>query len=201
LRNVALVPLWRKRQIINYLDKGFAHGTAIATLAAIINSPMEQIPMNTLIRLALVSAACAAALVFSAGVSAHGDVTPQAVDTKGLPPLGEKWEAENPYRGNAAAIAVGTSGYAQNCARCHGIEAISGGIAPDLRMLDRDCMTQADSKKASCIKENDDYYATTVRKGRVRNGAVYMPPFEGMLQQEAVWAIKAYLETRRTDKP
>ena len=131
--------------------------------------------MNTLIRLALVSAACAAALVFSAGVSAHGDVTPQAVDTKGLPPLGEKWEAENPYRGNAAAITVGTSGYAQNCARCHGIEAISGGIAPDLRMLDRDCMTQADAKKASCIKENDDYYATTVRKGRVRNGAVYMP--------------------------
>jgi mono/diheme cytochrome c family protein len=62
-------------------------------------------------------------------------------------------------------------------------------------------MTQADAKKASCIKENDDYYATTVRKGRVRNGAVYMPPFEGMLQQEAVWAIKAYLETRRTDKP
>jgi mono/diheme cytochrome c family protein len=36
----------------------------------------------------------------------------------------------------------------------------------------------------------------SVRKGRVRNGAVYMPPFEGILQQEAVWAIKAYLETK-----
>jgi hypothetical protein len=24
-----------------------------------------------------------------------------------------------------------------------------------------------------------------------------MPPFEGILQQEAVWAIKAYLETKR----
>ena len=102
------------------------------------------------------------------------------------------------YRGNAAAITVGTSAYAQNCARCHGIEAISGGIAPDLRMLDRDCMTQAADRKAACFKENDDYYATTVRKGRVRNGAVYMPPFDGILQQEAVWAIKAYLETRRT---
>jgi mono/diheme cytochrome c family protein len=46
----------------------------------------------------------------------------------------------------------------------------------------------------------DEYYASTVRKGRVRNGAVYMPPFDGILQQEAVWAIKAYLETRRADK-
>lgn len=27
-----------------------------------------------------------------------------------------------------------------------------------------------------------------------------MPPFEGILNQEAMWAIKAYLETRR-EKP
>jgi cytochrome c-550 PedF len=157
--------------------------------------------MNTLSRLALAGSAVAAALLISTVVFAHGDVTPQAVDVKGLPPLGETWATENPYRGNAAAIKVGTSAFAQNCARCHGIEAISGGIAPDLRMLDRDCMTQADAKKASCIKENDEYYKATVLHGRVRNGAVYMPPFEGILQQEAVWAIKAYLETRRTDKP
>lgn len=157
--------------------------------------------MNALTRLVLTSATLAASLLISSPVFAHGDVTPQAVDTKSLPPLGETWAAENPYRGNEAAIKVGLSAYAQNCARCHGIEAISGGIAPDLRMLDRDCMTQAAAKKANCIKENDEYFATTVRKGRVRNGAVYMPPFEGILQQEAVWAIKAYLETRRTDKP
>ena len=157
--------------------------------------------MNALTRLVLTSATLAASLLISSPVFAHGDVTPQAVDTKSLPPLGETWAAQNPYRGNEAAIKVGLSAYAQNCARCHGIEAISGGIAPDLRMLDRDCMTQAAAKKESCIKDNDEYFATTVRKGRVRNGAVYMPPFEGILQQEAVWAIKAYLETRRTDKP
>ena len=157
--------------------------------------------MNALARHVLTSVTIAASLLISSSVFAHGDVTPQAVDTKSLPPLGDKWAADNPYRGNDGAIKVGTSAYAQNCARCHGIDAISGGIAPDLRMLDRDCMTQADAKKASCIKENDEYYAATVRKGRVRNGAVYMPPFEGILQQEAVWAIKAYLETRRTDKP
>ena len=48
--------------------------------------------------------------------------------------------------------------------------------------------------------EIDEYFLTTVRQGRTRNGAVYMPPFEGVMNQEAIWAIKAYLETRR-DKP
>jgi len=52
-------------------------------------------------------------------------------------------------------------------------------------------------KKAACVQEIDEYVATTVRRGRVRNGAVYMPPFEGVLNQEAVWAIKSYLESRR----
>ena len=46
----------------------------------------------------------------------------------------------------------------------------------------------------------DEFFLTTVRHGRTRNGAVYMPPFEGMMSQEAIWSIKAYLETRR-DKP
>ena len=144
----------------------------------------------------------ALALLMVAGLAqAHGDVTPQAVDTKSLPALGDAWRAENPYRGNAAATKVGTSAYNQNCARCHGLEAISGGIAPDLRKLDNDCAGLKDAKKkTACIKEVDDYYLGSVRRGKVRNGAVYMPPFEGILNQEAMWSIKAYLETRR-DKP
>lgn len=132
---------------------------------------------------------------------AHGDVTPQAVDTTSLPPLAADWRVENPYRKNDAAIKVGTSAYNQNCARCHGLEAISGGIAPDLRKLDADCATLKDAKKQmSCIKEMDEYYVGKVRRGVTRNGAVYMPPFEGMINQEAMWSIKAYLETRR-EKP
>jgi len=115
--------------------------------------------------------------------------------------LGKEWRAENPYRGNASAVKIGTSAYNQNCARCHGIEAISGGIAPDLRKIDNDCASLKDApKKAACLKEIDDYFLTTVRHGRTRNGAVYMPPFEGVMNQEAIWSIKAYLETRR-DKP
>ena len=142
----------------------------------------------------------AALCVLAQAAAAHGDVTPQAVDTKTLPTLGTAWAAENPYRSNDAAIAVGTSAFAQNCARCHGIDAISGGIAPDLRKLENDCVTLKEPKKAACRKEMDDVFSTTVRHGRTRNGAVYMPPFEGVLNQEAVWAIKAYLETRR-EKP
>lgn len=139
--------------------------------------------------------------VFAASVVwAHGDVTPQAVDTTGLPRLGDGWRAENPFRSNEAAIRIGNSAYNQNCARCHGLEGISGGIAPDLRKLDNECSTLKDNKRSACVKEIDDYFVSTVRQGRTRNGAVYMPPFEGVMEQEAIWSIKAYLETRR-DKP
>jgi cytochrome c-550 PedF len=143
------------------------------------------------------SAAAALALIGSL-VFAHGDVTPQAVDTKTLPSLGKEWKDKNPFRGHTEAIRVGSSAYNQNCARCHGLEAVSGGIAPDLRKLDADCMGLRDAKKKdACIDEMDNYFAQTVKRGRVRNGAVYMPPYEDILNQEATWAIKAYLETRR----
>ena len=46
----------------------------------------------------------------------------------------------------------------------------------------------------------DGYFIGKVRRGVSRDGAVHMPPFDGILQQEAVWAIKSYLETRR-EKP
>lgn len=123
-------------------------------------------------------------LGMSTNLLAHGDVTPQAVDVSSLPKLGEELRGKNPYRDNQEAIRVGTSAYNQNCARCHGLEAISGGIAPDLRKLDLD-------------PDTDVYYIESVRGGKVRNGAVYMPPFKDILPQEAIWAIKAYLETRR----
>jgi cytochrome c-550 PedF len=168
------------------------------------NTMLLARPSSTITRLSAVArqGLLAGLLAAVAGlVQAHGDVTPQAVDTTSLPKLGEGWKAENPYRKNDAAIKVGTSAYNQNCARCHGLEAVSGGIAPDLRKLDNECSSLKDEKKkAMCVKDVDDFFAATVRKGRTRNGAVYMPPFESMLNQEAVWAIKTYLETRR-EKP
>lgn len=141
-----------------------------------------------------------AALVLSwAGACfAHGDVTPQAVDTSALPALGKEWKQDNPYRGNATAVKIGSSAFNQNCARCHGLEAVSGGIAPDLRKLDNDCATQKVAKaQAMCVREVDEFFLGKFRRGVTRNGAVYMPPFEGVLNQEAAWSIKSYLESRR----
>lgn len=113
---------------------------------------------------------------------AHGDVTPQAVDTSALKQIGGDWLEQNPYRKNPDAIRIGDSAYNQNCARCHGLGAVSGGIAPDLRML-------------PLGDEGDEYFIQRIRNGVTRNGAVYMPPFEGTLTQEAMWAIRAWLET------
>jgi cytochrome c-550 PedF len=153
-------------------------------------------PRKTWLR---VAALCSLALPLLA--FAHGDVTPQAVDTQSLPQLGDAWRTENPYKSGDArkeALRIGTSGYNQNCARCHGLEAVSGGIAPDLRKLGADCADMKDdAKKQACYQEFDGYYLTTVRRGRTRDGRVYMPPFEGVLNQEAMWAIYTYVETRR----
>jgi cytochrome c-550 PedF len=119
-------------------------------------------------------------------VMAHGDVTPQPVDTKGLESLGKEWVARNPYVGNEKAIEIGKSAYNQNCARCHGLGAVSGGIAPDLRYLAHDA-------------DGDEWYVYRVSNGAVRNGITYMPIFAesdgGPLSQEALWSIRAWLET------
>ncbi|MFV0665124.1 cytochrome c-550 PedF [Denitromonas sp.] len=127
-------------------------------------------------------AAVILALGVSGSVLAHGDVTPQAVDTSTVKQLGADWLPENPYRGDKEAIRIGDSAYNQNCARCHGLGGISGGIAPDLRMLPEGA-------------EGDEIFMQRIRHGATRNGKVYMPPFEGILQQEAMWSIRAWLET------
>jgi cytochrome c-550 PedF len=117
---------------------------------------------------------------------AHGDVTPQAVNTAELEQLGEEWRDENPYRApyekNGKAVEIGSSAYTQNCARCHGLEAVSGGIAPDLRMLDPGI-------------EGDEWFKERVINGAVRDGRVYMPKMADYLSQEALWAIRTYLES------
>lgn len=117
----------------------------------------------------------------------HGSVTPQPLDTKGLPSVGEKWLTKNPYAGNKTAEEIGKHGYSENCARCHGLDVISGGIAPDLRFLDKGV-------------EGDEWFMERIRGGAVRNGNVYMPPFEGILTQEAMWAIRAYILSVHKDQ-
>lgn len=137
-------------------------------------------------------AACASAsllVIVSLGAGpsfGHGNVTPQPVDTTGLNPLGKEWRIENPYSGNAKAIEIGASAYNQNCARCHGLEVISGGIAPDLRYLELGA-------------SGDEWFINRIRHGATINGQTRMPPFEGVLSQEAMWAIRAFVENKHED--
>ena len=48
------------------------------------------------------------------------------------------------------------------------------------------------------VRKSDEIYIERVRKGAVRNGAVHMPKFEGILSQEAMWAIRSWLDTKVT---
>lgn len=125
-----------------------------------------------------------AALLGVAGLAvAHGNVTPQPVDTGELPVLGDELLIENPFReggshedANALAVKIGESAYAGNCAGCHGIRAMSGGLTPDLRELS---------------EWDDEYYVTRVRNGTDRG----MPSWKGILDQNAIWAIRTYVES------
>ncbi|HHW1961977.1 TPA: cytochrome c-550 PedF [Pseudomonas aeruginosa] len=132
-----------------------------------------------------------AGLSLSSLALAHGDVTPQAVDTKGLEPLGKEWRDTNPYRKPYAkhdlAVEIGASAYNQNCARCHGLEAKSGGIAPDLRLLETGA-------------EGDEWFKERVINGAVRDGAAYMPKMADFISQEGLWAIRSYLESVHVDE-
>nr|WP_234245372.1 MULTISPECIES: cytochrome c-550 PedF [Halomonas] len=125
-------------------------------------------------------------LLISAQALSHGDVTPQPVDTRGLESLGEEWLDENPYRAghpqHELAVDVGASAYNANCAACHGLEAKSGGIAPDLRELENGAW-------------GDEWYKELVTHGSERGGRVLMPRMSDYVSQEGLWAIRAWLET------
>ena len=141
----------------------------------------------------LLAAGLLAASVLTGTAWAHGNVVPQAVETKGLTPIkdtgvsldGDGWAAVNPYRSSPEhdkAVEIGASAYNQNCAACHGLEAKSGGIAPDLRMLDAG-------------DAGDEWFVERVRHGAVRDGRVYMPKMADYLSQEALWAVRTYLDS------
>lgn len=129
--------------------------------------------------------AAALALCLSSTLAlAHGDVAPQPVNTEGLPELTGGWEFENPFRDPEGehwerALRIGDSAYNQNCARCHGLEVVSGGLAPDLRFLMAEEM-------------DDEWFMERIRRG----SGDRMPAYEELMNQQAMWAIRTYIETR-----
>lgn len=142
--------------------------------------------MKSFSKVALVGSTLLFALSVGSRLYAHGDVVPQAVDTSALPDIGTEWLKKNPYTGNAKAIEIGQSAYGQNCARCHGLDAESGGIAPDLRYLELG-------------ESGDEWFMDRFQHGSSHDGKVYMPPFGDVLGQKAGWAIRAWLETKHEE--
>ena len=116
----------------------------------------------------------------------RGDEAPVTVDTQGLPKLGGTWKESDPFVGNKTAIDVGMSAYNQNCARCHGLEMISGGIAPDLRHV-------------PLGQEGDDIFKERMQHGAIRNGMTMMPVFNGLLPQETLWAVRAFMVSKHIE--
>ena len=84
------------------------------------------------------------------------------------------------------AIKIGKSAYNQQCARCHGLEGVSGGLAPDLRYLDKG-------------DEGDKVFLVPMRKGVYRDGRTMMPKYEGVISQEGMWTIRSWLEIVHVD--
>lgn len=127
-------------------------------------------------------------------------IAPQ-VDAGRLPALGPTWLVANPYRQQGAAeaaVSIGRDAYNQACARCHGVDASTNAApAPDLRNLNRSCRRIADPElRAWCLRDNDAYFARTVRHGKLIVGVTHMPPWEGVLKQELAWAIQLFVESQ-----
>lgn len=149
--------------------------------------------MTTKLHKALLTTIAAGCIAIPVQLLAHGDVAPQPINTDALPDVGEEWLTENPYRADAAgediwakAVQIGDSGFNQNCARCHGLGAVSGGLAPDLRFLEAE-------------EYGDEWYIERFRHGFTQNGTTKMPAFGDILGQKAAWAIRTYIETRPED--
>jgi cytochrome c-550 PedF len=140
-------------------------------------------------------ASLATYLVVTAGIATGAGLplTIEPVNTDALPDLGEVWLSENPYRAEVAgedvwlkAIEIGSSGFNQNCARCHGLGAVSGGLAPDLRYLEAE-------------EYGDEWFVERFQVGMTQSGVTKMPAFGELLGQKAAWAIRTYIETRPDD--
>lgn len=81
------------------------------------------------------------------------------------------------------AVEIGSSAFNENCARCHGLGAISGGTAPDVRFLSAD-------------EEGDSWFAERFQSGYAQDGVTKMPAFGEIPGQKAAWAIRSYIESR-----
>lgn len=155
-------------------------------------------------RYGLLQLAVASIFAALAGTAGAEDIHPY--NLAGLPPLGDEWKPSNPYRGDVDIARAGGIAFNQNCARCHGVDAVASGTsgmpAPDLRKLDRYCRRLKDSAlKDVCMADNDDYFRISVLQGKTIVGVNHMPAWKDLLTQETIWAMKTFIESRSEAKP
>ena len=90
--------------------------------------------------------------------------------------------ADSDYQVDAALAARGAAFFDGHCMDCHGILAIAGGIAPDLR--------------ASAIPQNAAAFESVVRGGALLSGE--MPRFD-RISDDDLRAVRQYLRSRAAD--
>ncbi len=87
----------------------------------------------------------------------------------------------NPFAGRKDLVSKGKTLFNVHCSHCHGPNAVQGERRRDLRRLSR---RYKDNMPAIFYK--------TATGGRVSKG---MPPWKGVLEDEALWKIFTFLET------
>lgn len=120
------------------------------------------------------------------GWSSAGDYEVQvAASAERAEAVAAQLPSENPYRGDAAAIAEGQAVWAANCVACHKPDA-SGLVGPSL------------VDPYWKYGHSDALLFETVSKGRPGG----MPPWGPVLGSEKIWKVLAYLDTLpRSDEP
>ncbi len=146
--------------------------------------PLTALPRTRTLAVALLASALSLPAAFGA-------------DSASLPPLGPDWKLQNPYRGNAAAAAVGKTMFDEYCVRCHAADATGrGSVGANLQLVGRFCRRIADDAlQQRCLADADDFFKRSVQEGKVRLAITYMPPWKDVLSQEEIWAVRTYVET------
>ncbi len=101
-------------------------------------------------------------------------------------------EAENPFKNDPKATALGKEIFDQNCAMCHGTKG-EGGIGPSL-IDDMFLYTKGDLA-------DDDYYEIIhngteqgkIEEGRTMKGG--MPSYGGQLDKNKIWQVISYIRS------
>jgi mono/diheme cytochrome c family protein len=89
-------------------------------------------------------------------------------------------ESSNPLSGDLDAISEGKTIYRAHCGLCHGMNANGRGHGP------------GNTSDLTKFKKGYSWYMKRVKNGRVDKG---MPSWGGILKEEEITKIGAYLET------